>query len=102
MFTKGTESEPYLIQPDLFWAASQQRLLSDRDKIVSIHDKLHFKFCYLMTLPESILYSVDYTMINEYGAVIGMRIGRGNRCTRRIPAPMPRCPPQIQHHLTWD
>jgi hypothetical protein len=28
-----------------------------------------------------------------------MRIGRGNRSTRRKPAPMPLCPPQIPHDL---
>jgi hypothetical protein len=27
----------------------------------------------------------------------GMEIGRGNRSTRRKPAPAPFCPPQIQH-----
>jgi hypothetical protein len=32
----------------------------------------------------------------------GMRIGRGNRSTRRKPAPVPLCPPQIPHDLTWD
>jgi hypothetical protein len=31
-----------------------------------------------------------------------MRIGRGNRSIRRRPAPMPHCPPQIPHDLTWD
>jgi hypothetical protein len=37
---------------------------------------------------------------DDYGAVGGMRIGRGNRSTRRKPAPMPLCPPQIPHDLT--
>jgi hypothetical protein len=32
---------------------------------------------------------------DDYGAVGGMRIGRGNRSTRRKPAPVPLCPPQI-------
>jgi hypothetical protein len=31
-----------------------------------------------------------------------VRIGRGNRSTRRKPAPVPLCPPQIPHDLTWD
>jgi hypothetical protein len=39
---------------------------------------------------------------DDYGAVGGMRIGRGNRSTRRKPAPVPLCPPQIPHNLTWD
>jgi hypothetical protein len=39
---------------------------------------------------------------DDYGAVGGMRIGRGNRITRRKPAPVPLCPPQIPHDLIWD
>jgi hypothetical protein len=31
----------------------------------------------------------------DCGAIGGMKIGRGNRCTRRKPAPAPLCPPQI-------
>jgi hypothetical protein len=31
-----------------------------------------------------------------------MGIGRGNRSTRRKPAPVPLCPPQIPHDLNWD
>jgi hypothetical protein len=38
---------------------------------------------------------------DECGAVGGMRIVRGDRNTRRKPAPVPLCPPQIPHHLTW-
>jgi hypothetical protein len=41
-------------------------------------------------------------MIGDDGAIGGMRIGRGNRSTRRKPAPVPLCPPQIPHGLTWD
>jgi hypothetical protein len=39
---------------------------------------------------------------DDYGAIGGMRIGRGNRSTRRKLAPVPLCPPQIPHDLTWD
>jgi hypothetical protein len=39
---------------------------------------------------------------DDYGAFGGMRIGRGNRSARRKPAPVPLCPPQIPHDLTWD
>jgi hypothetical protein len=39
---------------------------------------------------------------DDYGAIGGMRIGRGNRSTRRKPAPVPLFPPQIPHDLTWD
>jgi hypothetical protein len=38
---------------------------------------------------------------DECGVVGGMRIGRGNRSTRRKPAPVPLCSPQIPHDLTW-
>jgi hypothetical protein len=41
-------------------------------------------------------------MVNEYGAVGGVRIGRGNRSIWRKTAPVPICPPQIRHNLTWD
>jgi hypothetical protein len=33
------------------------------------------------------------------GAFGGMRIGKGNRSTRRKPAPVPLCSPQIPHDL---
>jgi hypothetical protein len=38
---------------------------------------------------------------DECRAVGGMSIGRGNRSTRRKPASVPLCPPQIPHDLTW-
>jgi hypothetical protein len=41
-------------------------------------------------------------MIDDYGAVGGMKIGRGSRSTRSKPAPVPLCPPQIPHDLTWN
>jgi hypothetical protein len=37
---------------------------------------------------------------DECGAVRGMRIGRGNRSTRRKPAPVPLYQPHIPHDLT--
>jgi hypothetical protein len=43
------------------------------------------------------MYSVGDMIINEYGEVGGMRIGRKYQSTRRIPAPVPLCPPQIPH-----
>jgi hypothetical protein len=41
----------------------------------------------------------DDRMINECGAVSGMRIGRGNRTTRRKKHAVPLCPLQITHDL---
>jgi hypothetical protein len=45
---------------------------------------------------------VQPQMIHEddCGAIGGMKIGRGNRSTRRKPAPAPVCPPQIPHDQT--
>jgi hypothetical protein len=45
------------------------------------------------------LYSVDDRMINECTGVDGMRIGRGNRSTRRKPTPVPLCETQTPHDL---
>jgi hypothetical protein len=39
---------------------------------------------------------------DECGAVGGIRIGRGNRSTRRKPARVPVFPSQIPHYLTRD
>jgi hypothetical protein len=39
-------------------------------------------------------------MIDEYGAVGRMRTDKGNRSTRRKPAPVSLYPPQIPHDLT--
>jgi hypothetical protein len=39
---------------------------------------------------------------DDCGSVGGMNISRGNRSTRRKHAPVPLCPPQIPHTLTWD
>jgi hypothetical protein len=36
----------------------------------------------------------------DCGAVGGMKIGRGNRSTRRKPSPVPLCPPQIPYDQT--
>jgi hypothetical protein len=51
----------------------------------------------LSRLSVSIIYSVRD---KEYEAVGGMRIGRGNRSTRRKPTPVPLCSQQIPHDLT--
>jgi hypothetical protein len=38
---------------------------------------------------------------DEYGAVSGMRIGRGNQNTRRKSTRVTFCSPQIPHDLSW-
>jgi hypothetical protein len=40
-------------------------------------------------------------MMDGYAALDGMKTGRGKGSTRRKPAPVPLCPPQIPHNLTW-
>jgi hypothetical protein len=54
----------------------------------------HVWHCWLLYQPRMI--------DDDYGAVGGMRIGRGNRSTRRKPAPVPLCPPKNPNNLTWD
>jgi hypothetical protein len=48
-----------------------------------------------------LLYQPRMVDDGEYGAVGGMGTSRGNRSTRREPAPVSLCPPQIPHDLTW-
>jgi hypothetical protein len=45
--------------------------------------------------------SVDGKMINECGAIGGMRNGTGNQSTGRKSAPLVLCPSKIPHDLTW-
>jgi hypothetical protein len=44
-----------------------------------------------------LLYQPQMTDDGDCGAAGGMKIGRGNRSTRRKSAPAPLCPPQIPH-----
>jgi hypothetical protein len=48
-----------------------------------------------------LLYKPQMIDEGDCGAIGGMKIGRGNRSTRRKPAPVPLCPPQIPHDQTW-
>jgi hypothetical protein len=50
----------------------------------------------------ALLYQPRMIDDDDYGALGGMRTGRGNRSTRRKPASVALCPPQIPHDLTWD
>jgi hypothetical protein len=47
-----------------------------------------------------LLYKPQMIDKGDYGAIGGMKIGRGNRSTWRKPAPAPLCPPQIPHDQT--
>jgi hypothetical protein len=55
----------------------------------------------LRPLLTGLLYQPQMTDDCDCGAVGGMKIDRGNRSTRRKPAPVPLCPPSIPHDLTW-
>jgi hypothetical protein len=47
-----------------------------------------------------LLYKPQMTDEGDCGAIGGMKIGRGNRSTRRKPVPAPLCPPQVPHDQT--
>jgi hypothetical protein len=47
-----------------------------------------------------LLYKPQMTDEGDCGAIGGMKIGRGNRSTRRNQAPAPLCPPQIPRDQT--
>jgi hypothetical protein len=44
-----------------------------------------------------LLYQAQMIDEGDCGAIGGIKIGRGNRSTRRKAAPAPLCPPQIPH-----
>lgn len=48
------------------------------------------------------LYSIDDSLINEYGTTGGMKIDRETRNIPRKPSPGLLCPPLNPHDLTWD
>jgi hypothetical protein len=47
-----------------------------------------------------LLYQPQMIDDGDCGEIGGMKIVRGNRSTRRKPAPAPLCPPQIPHDQT--
>jgi hypothetical protein len=47
-----------------------------------------------------LLYQPQMIDDGDCGEIGVMKIGRGNRSTRRKPAPAPLCPPQIPHGQT--
>jgi hypothetical protein len=46
-----------------------------------------------------LLYQTQMIDDGDRGAIGGIKIGRGNRSTRRKPTPMSLCPRQIPHDL---
>jgi hypothetical protein len=49
-----------------------------------------------------LLYKPQMIDEGDCGPIGGMKIGRGNRSTRRKPDPATLCPPQIPHDQTRD
>jgi hypothetical protein len=47
-----------------------------------------------------LLYQPQVIDDGDCGAIGGMKVGRGNRSTRRKPTPAPLCPIQIPHDQT--
>jgi hypothetical protein len=47
-----------------------------------------------------LLYQPQMIDDGDCGAIGWMKIGKGNQSTRRKPAPVPLCPPQMPHDLT--
>jgi hypothetical protein len=58
------------------------------------------KTVHLIRQPLTGLLYQPHVIDDECEAVGGMRIGRGNRSTRRTPAPVPRFSPQVGHGLS--
>jgi hypothetical protein len=48
-----------------------------------------------------LLYRLQTIDDGDCGAIDEIKIGKGNRNTRRKPASVPLCPSQIPHGLTW-
>jgi hypothetical protein len=47
-----------------------------------------------------LLYKPQMIDEDDCGAIGGMKVGKGNRSTRRKPGPAPLCPPQVPHDQT--
>jgi hypothetical protein len=52
------------------------------------------------TATSGLFYKPQMIDEDDSGAIGRIEIGRGNRSTRRKPAPAPLCPPQIPHDQT--
>jgi hypothetical protein len=80
------------------------KICGDEQPEFRIRDSVFLCFfvCYVTTLSVSRLCSVDDRITDEHAAADGMRINRVNISTRRKPAPVSLCPPQIPPDLTWN
>jgi hypothetical protein len=83
-----------------FIAQGSRSSVQNRDRAEWSKSFFFFKFCggTLGTAATTgLLYQPRMIGDGDCGEIGGMRIGRGNRNTRRKPAPAPLCPPQIPH-----
>jgi hypothetical protein len=66
-----------------------------------VHTMLSFLICgvglWVLRPLTGLLYQPRMIGDGDCGKIGGMKIGRGNRSTRRKPAPAQLCPPQIPH-----
>jgi hypothetical protein len=71
----------------------------------NIKNKVHYYYYFFISwvgffgtaATTVLLYQPQMIVDGDCGNIGGKKIGRGNRSTRRIPAPAPLCPPQILH-----
>jgi hypothetical protein len=63
----------------------------------TVKDVYYFLLLLLVGGTTGLLYQAQMIGDGDCGEIGGMKIGRGNRNTRRKPAPAPLCPPQIPH-----
>jgi hypothetical protein len=96
------------------WAVDMEAVYSSEMLMLTCHNtQCHSPFLYyslgvgwdwvhmLRWSRIGLLYQSQMIDDDECGAVGGMRIGKGNRSTRRKLAPVPFCPPQIPHDLCF-
>jgi hypothetical protein len=69
--------------------------------VQTLGTEMRCEWVHLVRRPLFGLLSQPWMIDEGCGAVSGMRISRGNGSTRRKPATVPLCPPQIPDDVTW-
>jgi hypothetical protein len=78
------------------------RLLGEITTVYSENYTIHKQWAKCRNLLVSRQHSGDDRTTDDYEAVDGITTGRRNRSIRRKSAPVPFCPPQMPHDVTWD